>query len=191
MSRIVPFVIGVSLLAVSAAPAAAQSKAQLQPPQPAAGPVAEALGAWNEIGRKLIAMAEDFPEAKYDYKPTPEVRSFSAALLHIAGVNYMFTNAVSGTTLGPAVDDPPRQEYKAKADIVAFLKKSFADGAALMKKKGDAGMSRPTKHPFANRLVSPFSLWMDGVEHSGEHYGQLVVYYRLNGLVPPESRPRK
>ena len=54
------------------------------------------LDSWNEVGRKLIAMAEDFPEDKYDFKPTPAQRSFAEQLLHAAGANYFFTNPVMG-----------------------------------------------------------------------------------------------
>src|SRR3954462_15356960 len=84
------------------------------------------LDSWNEIGRKLTAMAEDFPEDKYDFKPTPAQRSFAEQLLHAAGSNYIFTDTVMGRKL-PAAEDPKRDEYKTKADIVAFVKKSFAD----------------------------------------------------------------
>src|SRR5579863_6508961 len=55
------------------------------------------LDSWNEIGRKLTALAEDFPEDKYDFKPTPAQRSFAEQLLHAAGSMYYFTNAANGT----------------------------------------------------------------------------------------------
>jgi hypothetical protein len=57
------------------------------------------LDSWNEIGPKLITMAEDFPEDKYDFEPTPAQRSFAEQLLHAAGANYFFTNAVMGQEL--------------------------------------------------------------------------------------------
>src|SRR5712691_10183076 len=106
------------------------------------------LETWNDIGRKLIAMAEDFPEDKYDFKPTPAQRSFAEQLLHMAGANYFFTNLAMGQK-PPAEEDPKRDQYKAKADIVAFVKKSFADGAAAIKAKGDKGMSDLVVDPFA------------------------------------------
>src|SRR5581483_1582187 len=99
------------------------------------------LDSWNEVGRKLIAMAEDFPEDKYDFKPTPAQRSFAEQLLHAAGANYYFTNVARGEK-APPEDYPKRSEFKSKADIVAFVKKSFADGAAAIKDKGDSGMSQ-------------------------------------------------
>jgi len=152
-------------------------------------PSDEVLASWNDIGRKLIAMAEDFPESKYEFKPAPESRTFAAQLLHVAGTNYAFVNAFSGKTMGPADNDPSRSVYKTKADVVAVLKKSFADGAALIKQDADQ-LTRIVKDPDSGELSSELASWFNDCEHSGEHYGQLVVYYRVNGLVPPESRPR-
>lgn len=172
---------------------AATAAAQQQPPapRPARGMSEEILGAWNDVGRKIIAMAEDFPEEKYSYKPTPEVRSFAQLVQHIAAVNYFFTNAAAGREVEPAADDPPAGKYKTKAEIVAFVKKSFADGADAIRQKGNAGMAATLKHPFANQMASLQFICFGIIEHSGEHYGNLVVYYRLNGMVPPESRPRR
>src|SRR5271156_441772 len=84
------------------------------------------LDSWNDIGRKLTAMAEDFPEDKYDFKPTPAQRSFAEQLLHAAGANYFFTDPVTGQK--PPSGDPKRDQYKTKADVAAFVKKAFADG---------------------------------------------------------------
>jgi uncharacterized damage-inducible protein DinB len=147
------------------------------------------LDSWNEIGRKLTAMAEDFPEDKYDFKPTPAQRSFAEQLLHAAGSCYYFTNPVMGKK-PPAAEDPKREEYKSKADIVAFVKKSFADGAAAIQSKGEKGMMTEVVY-FPGQKSRVLDIAYGIIEHSGEHYGQLVVYYRLAGLVPPESRPKK
>jgi len=147
------------------------------------------LDSWNEVGRKLIAMAEDFPEDKYDFKPTPAERSFAEQLLHAAGSNYFFTNPVMGKEQ-QAAEDPKRDQYKSKADIVAFVKKSFADGAAAIQSKDEKGlMTEVVYYPGQKARVLDIAYGL--IEHSGEHYGQLVVYYRLAGLVPPESRPKK
>ena len=145
------------------------------------------LDSWNDVGRKLTAMAEDFPEDKYDFKPTPAQRSFAEQLLHAAGANYYFTNAALGQKL-PA-EDPKRDQYKTKADIVAFVKKSFADGAAAIQSKGETGLT--TEVDYGGQKARVLDIANGIIEHSGEHYGQLVVYYRLAGLVPPESRPKK
>jgi len=158
-------------------------------PKPAFSPSQTLLNGWNEVGRKLIAMAEDFPEDKYDFKPTPAQRSFAEQLLHAAGGNYYFINPVTGAKLPSG--DPLRSDYKTKAQVVEYVKKSFADGVALIKIKGDEGLNDLWVDPFSNQQ-SRFSEGAWGyIEHSGEHYGQLAVYYRVAGLVPPESRPKK
>ena len=149
------------------------------------------LAQWNEIGRKLIAMAEDFPEDKYDFKPTPEVRSFAEQLLHVAGSMEYFTAPVQGKTPAREMENPPRATYKTKADVVAFVKKEVEDGAAAIKAKGDKGMADLIADPESKQQMHVSDLAYGLIEHSGEHYGQLVVYYRLSGLVPPESRPKK
>lgn len=148
------------------------------------------LESWNDIGRKLIAMAEDFPEDKYDFKPNPTERGFADQLLHAANANYFFTNLALGQK-PPAEEDPKRENYKTKADVVTFVKKSFADGAAAIKAKGDKGMLALVVDPDAHQQTRLTDLAYGLIEHSGEHYGQLAVYYRVAGLVPPESRPKK
>jgi len=157
-------------------------------PKPPGSPSRVLLDNWNGIGRKLIAMAEDFPEDKYDFKPTPAQRSFAEQLLHAAGANYFFINPVKGIRYPSG--DPKRSDYKTKAAVVEFVKQSFADGAALIKSKGDSGLNDLYVNPFSNRQVRVSEGAWGFMEHSGEHYGQLVVYYRLVGLVPPESRPK-
>src|SRR5579872_3392324 len=159
------------------------------PPKPPLSPSQAVLESWNDIGRKLIAMAEDCPEDKYDFKPTPAQRSFAEQLLHASGVNYFFTNPVMRKE-PPAAEDPKRDQYKSKADIVAFVKKSFADGAAAIHSKGEKGLTTEVAY-FPHQKARVLDMAYGLIEHSGEHYGQLVVYYRLAGLVPPESRPKK
>ena len=159
-------------------------------PKPAVSQTQALLDAWNDIGRKLIAMAEDFPEDKYDFKPTPAQRTFAGQLLHVAGANYFFTNPAMGLK-APPEDDPKREDYKTRVAVAALLKKSFEDGAAAIKAKGDKGLGDLVVDPFANQQTRVSELAWGMIEHSGEIYGQLAVYYRVSGLVPPESRPKK
>ena len=182
------------ILAIAAAvlvlPAYTQDAPKDAKPKPAVSPSQALLDTWNDVGRKIIAMAEDFPEDKYDFKPTPAQRSFAEQLLHAAGANYFFTTPATGKK-PPAGEDPKRSDYKDKAAIVAFVKQSFADGAAAIKAKGDKGLSDLLVDPFVNQQVRVSDMAWGLLEHSGEHYGQLVGYYRTAGLVPPESRPKK
>ncbi|HLV86617.1 MAG TPA: DinB family protein [Candidatus Sulfotelmatobacter sp.] len=185
-----PF-LGTALLAVLfVVPAHAQDAKKDGPPKPADSPSKVVLDSWNDIGRKLAAMAEDFPEDKYNFKPTPAQRSFEQQLLHAAGANYYFTNLLTGDK-SPVDENPKPELYNTRAKLVAFVKKSFADGAKAIEAKGDSGMNDLLVDPFAHQQVRVSDMAYGFIEHSGEHYGQLVVYYRLSGLVPPESRPKK
>src|SRR6201997_5118393 len=125
--------------AILTLPTHAQDTKKEAPIKPADPESKVVLDSWNDIGRKLIAMAEDFPENKYDFKPTPAQRSFEEQLLHAAGANYYFPNLLTGAK-GPVDENPKPDQYKTREALVAFVKKSFADGAAAIKAKGDKGM---------------------------------------------------
>ncbi len=190
---------GLAIALLFVLPAHAQDSAKsAASPNLAASPSTHLLNQWNEIGRKLIAMAEDFPEDKYDFKAAPTSATFAERLIHGAAANYFFTNLALGEK-APPDEDPPRAQFKNKAAIVAYVKKSFADGAAVIKSKGDKGITAMVKDPFAmdvpgnaNKHTVPLvDLGFSIIEHSGEVYGQLSVYYRVAGMVPPESRPKK
>jgi uncharacterized damage-inducible protein DinB len=191
MRKVILLAVTLVFAVIAAMPAAAQDAAKKEAaPKPAVGLSQAVLNQWNDVSRKLVAMAEDFPEDKYDFKPTPGQRSFAEQLLHAAGANYFFTNLVKGEK-PPAQEDPARANFKTKADVVAYVKKSMDDGAATIKAKGDAGMAGMMVDPFENKQVRVFDWAYGFIEHMGEHYGQLAVYYRVAGLVPPESRPKK
>jgi uncharacterized damage-inducible protein DinB len=168
--------------------ATAKPAAVAPAPRPAHGPAQTLLWFWNDVGRKLTAMAEDFPEDKYDFKPSPVQRSFAEQLIHAAKGNYIFLDIVKGVK--PNYEDPKRSEFKNKAAVVEYLRKSFADGAALITNKGDSGINDLVVDPSNQYYRVSEEAWAI-IEHAGEHYGQLVVYYRVAGLVPPESRPKK
>jgi uncharacterized damage-inducible protein DinB len=186
--RIVASIFGLAMVATLTS--AQDTTKKSAPPKPAVSPSQVLLENWNDVGRKLIAMAEDFPEDKYDFKPVPAQRSFAEQLLHAANANYFFINPAMGMK-PPAEEDPKREQYKTKAAVVEFVKKSFADGAAAIKQKGDKGLGDLLVDPFANQQTRVSDMAWGLLEHCGEHYGQLVVYYRVAGLVPPESRPKK
>jgi uncharacterized damage-inducible protein DinB len=181
-------VLAVGLLVSSLSARVAERKSD--PPKATPTASQAVLAQWNEIGRKLIAMAEDFPEDKYEFKATPVQRSFAQQLLHAAASMYYFTDPAQGQK--PRYpDDPKRDDLKTKAQVVAFVKTCVEDGATAIKTKGDKGMSELVTDPESKQQTQVSDLAYGLIEHSGEHYGQLVVYYRLAGLVPPESRPKK
>src|SRR5579883_2015635 len=136
----VHFLTGCLLMAVLCALPVLGQEAAKKKPGPAPSPSQAVLDAWNDVGRKLIAMAEDFPEDKYDFKATPAQRSFREQLLHAAGANYYFINPLLGQK-PPAEEDMKADRFKTKAEVVAFVKKSFAEGADALKARGDKGMN--------------------------------------------------
>jgi uncharacterized damage-inducible protein DinB len=178
------------LFAVAGTSLYAQGQQQSQAPGPARSRSDEMLDRWNYIGNKLIAMAQDFPEDKYDFKVQKDERTFALNLLHAAALDFVLIRRVSGSNVGPDFgegDNPTREQFKTKADVVKFVQEAVADGAQVIQQQGDAGLDNTTKF-FGNRMAHNSSIWTFAIEHSGEHYGQLVVYYRANNLVPPDSR---
>ena len=91
---LIAVVFSVAILAFSAH--AQDAKKEVKPPD---SPSKVVLDSWSDIGRKLIAMAEDFPEDKYDFKPTPAQRSFAEQLLHAAGATYYFIGPITGAKM--------------------------------------------------------------------------------------------
>lgn len=131
---------------------------------------------FDYINSKVLEMAQDFPADKYNYKLRPEMRSFGAVIVHIASGNIYAGKAGMGVKV--KWDEEDAAKYPTEAACVELLKNSIAAANAAMK----ANPIGPDKNllPFLGVLA-----------HSSEHYGLLVAYYRANGLVPPESRPKK
>jgi uncharacterized damage-inducible protein DinB len=186
--------VAISLLGVAGTPLHAQGQQQNQAPTSARSRADETLEWWNQIGNKLIAMAKDFPEDKYDFKLQKDERTFAENLLHVAAVDYDLIGRVSQSNIGPDFGkdkhNPSRDVYKTKADVVKLLEQAVADGAVVIKQQGDAGLDKtmPFGWETGKHVVHISYVWITAIEHSTEHFGQLVVYYRANNLVPPESR---
>ena len=180
----------ITLAAIVGTSVFSPAQSQNEAPRPARSRAEETLERWNDIGNKLIAMAQDFPEDKYDYKLQKDQRTFALNLLHAAALDFVLIRRISGSNVGPDFgegDNPTRDRFKTKADVVKFVQEAAADGAKVIQQQGDAGLDNTTKF-FGNRLAHNSNIWTFAIEHSGEHYGQLVVYYRANNLVPPDSR---
>jgi len=143
----------------------------------------------------LVPLAEAMPAARYDFAPTngefKGVRTFGEQVKHVAGGIY----GASATVLGekPPVDLGPggggAADLKTKEEIVKFLKGAFAYAHRAMATLTEANSGEEVdagwgKH--SRLFMADVILW-----HSYDHYGQMVVYVRMNGIVPPASRPRK
>lgn len=134
-------------------------------------------GHFISVNRRVLEMAKDFPEDKYDFRLKPEMRSFGAVVVHIASGDVYAAKAGRGEHVNWDELDPG--DYKTKSQVVALLEKSIADANATLKTVPDASFAKS---------VEP---WLEVTEHTAEHYGLLVAYYRANGLIPPASRPSK
>jgi len=132
---------------------------------------------FEDLNRRLLDMAKDFPEDKYGYRATKDVRSFGEIVVHVASGNAYAAKAGRGEKANWDEIDP--KGYATKAAKVALLEKTIADATATLKATPE------------DRWAKTAQPWLAVIEHAGEHYGQLVVYYRNNGMVPPESRPKK
>ena len=131
---------------------------------------------WSEIGDKIVKLAEEFPESKYDARPVPEVRSFADQLRHVAFWNRYVQKTLRREEADGQANELPRATYPTKSKVVKALRSSFDEVA-----KEFGAMNGKASNGDADTMVS-------FIEHSGEHYGQLVVYARINGVVPPASQ---
>lgn len=131
---------------------------------------------WSEIGDKIVTLAEEFPEDRYDARPVPEIRSFADQLRHVAFWNRYVQKTLRREEADGQANELPAATYATKPKIVKVLRATFDDVAKeLGSMNGKAGNAD------VDTMVS-------FIEHGGEHYGQLVMYARLNGIVPPASR---
>jgi uncharacterized damage-inducible protein DinB len=144
---------------------------------PARTPAESVAGQFASVNRNLLEMAEDFPPDKYSYRVTPEVRSFGEVIVHVLSGNVYAAKAGRGEKVN--WDEMNPKDYPGKAEIVKAFKASIADATATLK-------SRPP-----TTFTTSLEPWLSVIEHSAEHYGQLVVYYRANRMVPPASRPKR
>ena len=167
--RAVPFVVSVFALSVPGI-----ARAQGAKPDPTVRDVL--LKQWTEIGEKVVKLAEEFPEDKYEFRPVQGVRTFADNLRHVAFWNGYVAKTARGEKADTKLNELPKAQYGTKTAIVKALKDSLADATAQLKN----GPATPS--------AKQTDLWVSFTEHSGEHYGQMVVYYRLNGIVPPASR---
>src|SRR5271155_5828855 len=143
------------------------AQTQNQPPSPARSQSEEMLDRWNAIGNKLVAMAKDFPDDKYDFKVQKDERTFALNLLHAAALDFVLIRRISGSNLGPDFgegDNPSRDQFRTKADVVKFLEEAVDDGAKVIQEQGDAGLDKTTK--FGKGLAHNSYLWTFAIEHS-------------------------
>jgi uncharacterized damage-inducible protein DinB len=136
------------------------------------------------IRRNLAEAAEGMPAAEYGFKPTPEVRSFAEILAHVAQANYFFCSMAKGET-------PPSVVGQIKAGEKAVVAKALGDALAycdeVYKGTTDANVNQLVKIQGPGGQASRGNVLMFNTTHNNEHYGNLIVYLRLKGQVPPST----
>lgn len=163
--------------------------AQKAPPEPKT--VADSINyIWHDVEHDFTAVAEAMPEDKWSFKPTQgefkDVRTFGEQVKHVACGNEAWAKKILGEKPPARCDLGGPNPAKTKAEILAYLKESFKAIDKVIAETNDKNLMQATPGPYwgANRLSSlTATVW-----HISDHYGQLVVYLRMNGIVPPVSK---
>ncbi|HPT26542.1 MAG TPA: DinB family protein [Bryobacteraceae bacterium] len=146
---------------------------------------ADLKATWNQIKANIAKSAEKMPEENYAFKPTPEVRSFGQLIAHVADANYMICGAAKGEQKSMGIE----KSKTSKADLIAALAESAAYCDSAYDALTDASAAE-TVRMFGRERSRMGALQMN-MAHDFEHYGNLVTYLRMKGLVPPSSEPRR
>jgi uncharacterized damage-inducible protein DinB len=153
------------------------------PAAPPANPITVSeKGLYSFLSSAVVRAAEKMPEENYAFKPTPEIRSFGQLVGHVADANYMFCAQASGEA------NPMKNVEKtktSKADLVAAVKDAVAYCGKAFDGMTDAKGSEMVK--FFNFTLAKITLLSLNTAHTDEHYGNMVTYMRLKGIVPPTS----
>lgn len=183
-----------ALLAISLLASASFAGAQTQPLPPPTSLASMVDREISAVEQQLLDAAEAMPDDKFNF--TPEsltisgddykgVRSFAVQVKHVASSNYLIWSPITGDAVPAAIKDGNGPaDIKTKAEILKFLKDSFALGHKVAATLTPENMLQPVGKGKSARLhLAEF-----GVAHAYNHYGQMVEYLRMNGIVPPASR---
>jgi uncharacterized damage-inducible protein DinB len=150
------------------------------------------------VEREFVEAAEAMPEDKFNFSPEglniqgsdyKGVRTFALEVKHVATANYFYWSGLTGDKVPEGIKGPNGpDDMKSKADIIKFLKDSFALGhkaAATLTNENIVETVQVRQNKIARLYLATFP-----VAHAFDHYGQMVEYLRMNGIVPPASRPQ-
>jgi uncharacterized damage-inducible protein DinB len=175
---------------VVAAPLAAQQQATAA----RAGIMGELMTDVAGVQKKLVSLAREMPQDKYEWRPGTDVRSVSEVFLHIAGENYGIPASV-GVPVDPATGLKAtdfaavtkfEQQKLSRDAMVQAIDKSYAYLLKAMNDTPDATLDE--KVTFFGQQMTRRAVWVATVNHMHEHLGQAIAYARSNGVVPPWSR---
>jgi len=192
-------VVALALLGATAAAPALRAQGAATSQQPKQPPtVASVLNAYyGAVEQQVVSAAEAMPEEKYGFAPTngefKGVRTFAEEVKHIGFANHLFFGPLMGETIdvksleqntnGPA-------ELKTKAEIIQYLKDSFALGHKALSTITAENQLTPLDKPVLPFLSTRLGIAQVSTFHPMDHYGQMVEYLRMNGIIPPASRPQ-
>lgn len=131
---------------------------------------------FDGVNKKVLEMAKDLPDDKYDFRIKPETRTFGEVILHVVEGDLYAAKIAKGEKT--EWEDLSLKDYPNKAAIVAALEKSIEQADAVLQ-------SEPS-----DAFAKSSAPWVGIIEHAGEQYGTLAAYYRADGMVPPASRKK-
>jgi hypothetical protein len=189
MKNLTPLFLAMVLLMVGAACFAQASKPSSENPT-----ITQVLDrSVSNAESEFVPAADAMPEDKFTFAPTngefKGVRTFAQQVRHVAASNYMIAGAILGEK--PPVElggENGPDSMTAKADIVKFAKDSFAYAHKAVATINEKNLVAPIKNPFGEGTATRLGMATAIAWHSFDHYGQIVEYLRMNGIIPPASR---
>jgi uncharacterized damage-inducible protein DinB len=133
----------------------------------------------------ILKSLDKIPDNLWSFQPTPDVRTVGQLFAHIADGQYEFCSAAEGKQVDKGIE----KTAKTKAEISAAVKEAFAYCDGVFAKMTEASAAEPV--PFFGRQLSRLSIMDFNTAHTMEHYGNLVTYMRIKGIVPPSSEGQK
>jgi uncharacterized damage-inducible protein DinB len=140
---------------------------------------------WKDVTGRVIGVAEAMPAEKYDYKPTEEVGTFGDQVKHVCMAMRILLANAEGKQI--PLEEVNLDNLKTKDEILAELRKRVDDGAAVIKRVAGKNDGEVVESQFFGKTTRRF-LIIQAIAHDNNHYGQMVMYLRLNGITPPASR---
>ena len=142
---------------------------------------------------EFISAAEAMPEDKFNFAPTDgefkNVRTFAQQIKHVAAVNYEIGSALLEQKSPVDINDEAGPaSITSKADVLKYLKDSFEYVHKAIATVNEGNLTGTVRGPFGEGMVSRLGLTMAITAHAADHYGQMAVYLRMNGIIPPASR---
>lgn len=153
-----------------------------------ANPISDALRSqWDGAKRNIRESSDQMPEDQYSFKPVDGVRTFGQILAHVAGASYVLCAAAKGEK-NPFAEDAFEKTATTKAAIVKATSDAIAYCDEAFAALTDATAGQMVQNPFGQGQYARAGALVSQIGHDNEHYGNLVTYFRIKGMVPPSSR---